>query len=274
MSTQEDFEAKLADATITRIDGDPTMHSYDRMFEELRPWATKLKTDLFPQGDTYGFLAIICTDDEYGYFIKKDDYIFTMPEKPFDYDVNIPDGFGETQRKLREAIHRKKIIEYEKYLAVTAKLRKVIEEAVPEEYLEDIKDDVVGFDMLLPYDMLQHVRSKIALTTSDIDEMKSTVFITWDATESTLRKFINRMESGFKGCTRWKIVIPEQDLVQHLVKQVYASNIFEEKVMTDWENKRTILKTWTRAKEYFLKEASNKNNFSRATARQAGYRIP
>jgi hypothetical protein len=80
------------------------------------------------------------------------------------------------------------------------------------------------------------------------------------------------MEKGAKGCARWSITIPEADLsMQHLVMQIYAQNVFESKVMTDWENKRQILKKWSYCKEYFLKEAANIKNFNKATAKQSGY---
>jgi protein involved in ribonucleotide reduction len=125
--------------------------------------------------------------------------------------------------------------------------------------------------MVLPFDLLQHIRKNIQLTTNDVVEMKATVFLVWDSSAETLRSFVNRMEKGAKGCARWSITIPEADLMQHLVMQIYAQNVFESKVMTDWENKRQILKKWSYCKEYFLKEAANIKNFSKATAKQSGY---
>ena len=38
-----------------RIGSDPTMHTFNKMIEELRPIVTKIKTDLFPKGEDYGF---------------------------------------------------------------------------------------------------------------------------------------------------------------------------------------------------------------------------
>ena len=271
MATLEDFEAKLADYSVTRIDGDPTMHTFDRMIEELRPIVTKIKTDLFPKGEDYGFLAIICTDEEYGHYIDNDEYMFVMPIKPDEYDFTIPDGIGETQRKMREALHNKKKLEFIKFTAVSNCIRKIIAAAVPEEYLEELKDPLLGYDKKQPYDMLQHLRKNIALTTADVDEMKNTVFIKWDPGHESLRAFINRMEKGARGCKRWNIGLLESDLVQHLVKQAYQASIFEMKIMSDWEGKRTVLKTWKRAKEYFVAEADKQKNHSKATAKQAGY---
>ena len=121
MSTQEDFEAKLEGLSVTKIVGDLTSPcKYDQLIQELQPITTKLKmkTNLFPNGENYGFLAIISTDEEYRDYIEEPTYTFTLPSKPSDYDYSIPDGIGETQRKVKEAQHRQRIVEYAKYTAV------------------------------------------------------------------------------------------------------------------------------------------------------------
>jgi hypothetical protein len=68
MSTIEDFEAKFDGfdgLAVTKIVGDFSIKKYDQLIQELRPIATKVKTNLFPNGENYGFLAIISTDAEY-----------------------------------------------------------------------------------------------------------------------------------------------------------------------------------------------------------------
>lgn len=271
MSTIEDFEAKFDGLAVTKIVGDFSIQKYDQLIQELRPIATKVKTNLFPNGENYGFLAIISTDAEYRDYIEDPTYTFALPEKPSDYDYNIPDGIGETQRKLKEAQHKQRIIEYNKYVAATTCIRQIIVDAVPRQYIEALKDKVIGYDKVLPYDMLEHIAKSISLTTSDVDDMKATVFFPWDPTAETLRSFINRMEEGVKGCQRWKLEVPEADLMQHLVKQIYKNNVFEIKVMTDWENKRPVFKNWTYCKSYFIKESDNISNYSKVTAKQMGF---
>jgi hypothetical protein len=113
-------------------------------------------------------------------------------------------------------------VEYTKYLAVTTRLREIIVDAIPQEYIEELRDTIVDYDMVLPFDLLQHVRKNIQLTTNDVVEMKATVFFTWDSSAETLCSFVNRMEKGAEGCARWSITIPEADLMQHLVMQIYA----------------------------------------------------
>ena len=161
-----------------------------------------MKTNLFPNGENYGFLAIISTDEEYRDYIEEPTHTFTLPTKPSDYDYNIPDGIGETQRKVKEAQHRQRIVEYAKYTAVTTRIREIIVDAVPKEYIEELKDKVIAYDKVLPFDMLDHIAKNISLTTGDVDDMKATVFFPWDPTAETLRSYINRIEDGVKGCKR------------------------------------------------------------------------
>ena len=262
----------MADLSITKIDGEPTMQLFDRMMEELRPIAAKIKTEILPQGDIYGCLGLICTDEEYGAYIGDANYEFTAPEKPTEYDLSIPDNIGETERKMREALHSKRKVEYAKYIAANIGIRNIIEAAIDAEFIEELRDPIIGYDRLMPYDMLQHIRRNIALTTDEVKGMKATVFIEWEPATQTLRALINKMEQGTKGCMRWKIVIPEMDLVQHLVEQIYKAGVFEQTIMIKWENKKQPLKTWERCKDYFLKEYDSIRHFTKVTgAKQAGY---
>ena len=59
--------------------------------------------------------------------------------------------------------------------------------------------------------------------------------------------------------------------MQHVVKQIYKNNVFDTKVMTDWENKRPVFKVWSHCKKYFIKESDNIKNFNKVTAKQMGY---
>jgi hypothetical protein len=62
-----------------------------------------------------------------------------------------------------------------------------------------------------------------------------------------------------------------QDIVDHLVEQIYNVDPFDTKTMTDWETRPTINKTWERCVQYFLHEADKLKIHKKATAKQAGY---
>lgn len=254
MTTLEEFEAKLEGMPVTTIVGKPTMKSFERLVAELKPIARKLKTNLFQKGLKYGFLCVLCSDEDYGTIISDHSFRFHEPEEPEDYDPAITDSMSDAQRREREEQHKKYAIaiEHTKYLAVTNVLRNKLIAAIEDEYLEKLKDSEVDYDEVHPYDMLEHVKSKVALTTREKREILDLMNIKWDQT-ITLQKFVNTLNDNRKICKRWNIVTLDQDILQHFVEQIYANNVFDMKVMNEWENKRTALKTRPNAQDYFLK---------------------
>jgi hypothetical protein len=270
MSTQEDFEAILASKTVSKINGDPTMKSYETLLEELKSIATRLKTNLFPMGQKYGFLALICDDHEYGDHVEDDGYIYKEPTPPEDYDTTIDATMTETQRKTREEQHKRYIVDYNKYLAVSNVLRENIVEAVNDEFIEALQDAVVGYDMISPFELLEHIKKGIPLTTIERNEMKALMTVPWD-TAQTLRSYANTLDRNWKTNKRWKIAILEPDVTDHFVDQIYKHGVFEMKVMSEWEKKRSILKNWATCKKYFLEAADEIKNFNKSTAKRSGY---
>jgi hypothetical protein len=59
MTTQEDYEEKLAHIEVNHI-GEPTMKTFEALRKDLQVIARKLKTTIFPEGMTYGFMVLIC----------------------------------------------------------------------------------------------------------------------------------------------------------------------------------------------------------------------
>lgn len=270
MATQEEFEAKLENITVTPMNGEPTMKSYETLVNELKPIAIKLKTTLFAKGHKYGFLATICTEEDYASIIEDPNYKWMEPEEPEDYDSTITDDMTDVQRKQREEQHKRYKIEFNKYVAATNVLRARIIEAVEEEYIEKLKDPVVDYDEHSPYLLLEQIKAAVSLTTYERNQIKDLVRIPWDST-ITLRKYANTLDTNRKTAKRWKISVIEQDVMDHFVAQIYQSNTFDIKIMTDWENKRPIFKTWDHCKAYFLKEAENIKQYNKSTAKQSGY---
>jgi cysteinyl-tRNA synthetase len=59
--------------------------------------------------------------------------------------------------------------------------------------------------------------------------------------------------------------------MDHFVDQVYKHGVFEMKVMSECEKKRSILKNWMACKKYFLEAADEIKNFNKSTAKRVGY---
>jgi hypothetical protein len=269
MTTQEDYEERLTNIEVTRI-GEPTMKSFEALRKELQAIARKLKTTIYPSGMTYGFMVLICEEEEYAKYIGDETFNFQDPVLPEEYSAAISESMTEVQRRAKEEELRRYQTEYNKYMATIGALRAAIASAVDAEYIEKLKHPIVEYDMCTPYDMLKHIKDQIPLTTEERATLKAGIYLKWDGTTS-LRSFINDMENGMKDASFWGVQVQPADAVDHLVEQIYANDPFESKVMTDWETRPTNKKTWERCIQYFLVEADKTKIHKKATAKQAGY---
>ena len=74
-----------------------------------------------------------------------------------------------------------------------------------------------------------------------------------------------------KDASYWKVKTLPQDLVDHLVQQIYHADPFKEEMMTEWETRPAVNKTWERCTQYFLQAADKLRIHQKATAKQSGY---
>eukprot|EP00956_Cyclotella_meneghiniana_P020521 scaffold36341_cov43-Cyclotella_meneghiniana.AAC.7 len=260
MSTQEEY-AKVLDMlkSVPRMDGDITMKSYEELLTNLRPIATKLKSNIFPEGQKYGHISLLTTDGEYASYIGDPLYRYKEPVPPSEYEIQNPitEAMTEPQRKAMETKTRRYEQEYNKFLATTEKLRDAIVEAVDEEHIEALKDPVVDYDMVAPYDLLGQIKSSILLTTVERKELKALVFTELDVSSTSIRAYANAIDAAWKTNERWNNTILEQDIVDHFVGEMYKSGLFDEKVMAMWEKRKD--------------EADDEKTYKKSTAKNAGF---
>jgi hypothetical protein len=55
------------------------------------------------------------------------------------------------------------------------------------------------------------------------------------------------------------------------VQQIYHADPFKEEMMTEWETRPAVNKTWERCTQYFLQAADKLRIHQKATAKQSGY---
>eukprot|EP00956_Cyclotella_meneghiniana_P037653 scaffold142364_cov93-Cyclotella_meneghiniana.AAC.2 len=176
----------------------------------------------------------------------------------------------EPQRKAIETKTRRYEQEYNKFLATTEKLRDAIVEAVDEEHIEALKDPVVDYDMVAPYDLLGQIKSSILLTTVERKELKALVFTEWDVSSTSIRAYANAIDAAWKTNERWNNTILEQDIVDHFVGEMYKSSLFDEKVMAMWEKRKDEVRKWDSAKKFFFSKADDEKTYKKSTAKNAG----
>ena len=81
---------------------------------------------------------------------------FVAPNNPGTYPVG---PFPNGTRKEREAEHEKLIEVYETYLGVGDGLKTLILRAVDEDYILELKNEIIGYLQVTPKQMIAHLRT-------------------------------------------------------------------------------------------------------------------
>ena len=267
----EAYEEILEAMVVNKIDGCPTMKSYESLIDDLTPIAKRLKNKIMPAGKEYGFMALICEEEEYADYTGDENYRYYDPVAPEDHAAaQFDPSLSDATRKANEDALKRYEGDYNKYQASTNVLRQKIVGAIEEEYIEDLKKPVIGYDHVSPYDLLRQIRQEVVLNTTERNEMKALVFSPYEPT-TTVRSFTNTIDASIHRCNRWNITITPDDVVDHFVTEMYNNNVFEMKIMTEWETKKTGRKSWAICKTYLIKHANDLKNFNKSTAKKMGY---
>ena len=83
-----------------------------------------------------------------------------------------------------------------------------------------------------------------------IQKMKQRFYRGWQEGEH-ITAFATRLDREQKELARQKVIITNDDQLQHYILEMYDSNQFDRKELTDWEKKDEYNKTWDEATEYF-----------------------
>ena len=148
---QNEIARKVGEKEITKIIGQPTNQSIDLLEQELTVIAASIRST---QGDS-GHAGMLMTDANYmaafGVAVP-----FAAPANPGVYPVG---PFPNGTRKEREAEHDKLIEVYETYLGVGDGLKTLILRAVDEDYVLELKHEIIGYLQVTPKQMIAHLRT-------------------------------------------------------------------------------------------------------------------
>jgi hypothetical protein len=92
-------------------------------------------------------------------------------------------------------------------------------------------------------------------------EETSPFHVQWDLS-SHITKFAHELDQQQKLCRDIGVPAPDATKVQHYVKSMYASDMFDDKEMQAWELKPSIDKTWDSAKTHFVTLYKSKEKFN------------
>ena len=127
----------------------------------------------------------------------------------------------------------------------------MILQAVDESYLKALKEKYIGYDCILPTTMMYHLRSQISkVTNGDKAAVKRKIFIPWKQ-PTVLSAYFKKIGTAKKKLKKWNVTISDNNIIIHVVEQMYESNWFTKENMTEWEEKIDRNKSWDTCKLHF-----------------------
>ena len=259
---QTEIAKKVAEKEVTKTLGQPTTQSIDLLEQELTVIAASIRST---QGDS-GHAGMLMADADYmaafGVAVP-----FIAPVNPGIY----PEGpFPNGTRKEREAEHDKLIEVYETYLGVSEGLKTLILQSVDEDYLLEIKHEIIGYLMVTPKQMISHLRTRWGSADFvDKCELLNTLNAPWNVAEVPTTHF-NKVEKAIKQLARVNVPWPLEASMNSTLKSFKDSGDYDPAVR-EWEARPEIEKTWANLKIMVSNEYSKFHRQNTATAKGVGY---
>ena len=127
-------------------------------------------------------------------------------------------------------------------------LKEMITNAVDAQYINSLYKEYVGYEDENAKSLLKHIKDTWCKITTLEKERALTIFRQpWDMV-STITAYERELDKAQEKCTDMGIKAPDAEKVQIYVLQMYASEMFTEIEMTDWEDKAEATKIWTEAR--------------------------
>ena len=120
---------------------------------------------------------------------------------------------GDIQRKTLESEWDKHKQHYQAYLGVQETLRKLIVGAVDGQYLRELNNEYTGFSQHTAKQLIDHLRVKVKLTTTDKAKMRDQINFDWDQTED-FSAYVDTLELIQRRNARWGVNITEDQLIK------------------------------------------------------------
>lgn len=264
MGLQEDIEAKLAEKPVTKIHGQPSDRDITQLKRELTKMTANIATAL--GGGKHGHVGIIIAEDEYIKF-SEGGATFDIPAHPGHYPATVSSVAATRDKQV--AKHKAKIAEYEVCAGVIIAVKEKMVEAVDEEWLEEIRDEILGFTNVTVTEMFEHLVERGSdVDFIEIQEMKAERDAPWDTNEHIVTYF-TKVERVCKRLKK-KISIDDKELLSNALYTIKESGEMEW-ALKKWEEKAEADKTWKECKAYFSKEYANRRKHAQIDAKQAGF---
>ena len=236
MTVWEDILAKLTAELIIKIIEELGQGDINNVECELAD-RVKIKAteDMAGEGWKYGFLVVILGKIKYDAVIGNPVVQWTTSEDTRGYGKTIQAKDPSFDWSKGEKKGRK-VIEYKKFMgSVEESIRTFMLQVVDELYLEALKEEYISCGGWRPFEMIKHLHIKISkVTNKDKVQLKKEVFITWEQPQ-VLSAYLKQIDKSQKQLLKWNVKVSYDNIVIHVIDQMYESDLFSEETIIKWE---------------------------------------
>jgi hypothetical protein len=241
-------------SSFTKIHGRPTQRNFKNLKKEASDLASELDDITYdwsqsPTGDKYGLLTKIIGKDEYYHLTN---LTWTQEVEPATYDPAINDTTATYTRKQMEQKWERTGKTWAIRKGFLRGVAVNFRDALDESRYSQLKSVYTAYRNTTPIQILEHLNSQwCPLKVHAKKNLRIAYYVEWDG-EQHLTAFGKRLDDNQVCIKRFSMTISNKDKLQFYLKQMYASNHFDKKKMTEWENKPEAIKNdFNDAKTYF-----------------------
>ena len=130
---------------------------------------------------------------------------------------------------------------------------KAIVTAIDAQYVEELDEDYVGYKNNTIKTMIAQLKKWYIITTKEKVVIKAHFLDPWsDTLNSHITTFARQLEMRQVECKYNEVTVIEADKVDHFVYQMYAFNLFDAKLLDDWNESNG--KSWGAIQTHFTKQ--------------------
>jgi len=247
--------AHSIEAIIARFEPAPHV-SNPPLYEEISELrkviqrnATKIRTNR--GGGRHGHLAITMTTAEYATIAPGTP--FDEPQAPA-LTLNIPAGTSQVQAANMTSNYKMASAEFALFNNVNDALKQQIQEAVPHEYLDDIRDEYTGLSDHSINDIFDHLFDQPSgvVTDEDVEARRQSIEEQKYSLEEELAIYYKRLQDFKTYAAQGDETISDANLMNMAIRHLRATGHFH-KAIRDWKDKQAAQKTWANFKTHFNK---------------------
>jgi hypothetical protein len=260
---------------ITKITGIITPKFMDTLENELGGAFTILKSTHLAEGQQYGYLACIISEEKYRIVIADPVWVYTALANSGAYAATaLAAGVNTAQLEQIIAQHKETQAVYTEYLGAQDAGNKLLLYSIGNNALAPLKKQYINFNDVTNHFMIYHFQENmtIKMTTSQKFEFKAEGYRKqWDPTTS-ITAYFTSFDNFQTSLAIRGIATSIKEMTMAAGSRMQESKIFTEDQMVAWENKTAAQQTWQNLEDYFTEKWLERRQYLQATAKHLHFK--